>query len=234
MTTRLAYAFLPCFLLVACESDSGGGGQTGTGTGTLLVTASAVGFAELPNQTEPSDFHTAFNVSVFRADGSPVVPVDDATVTITSPEGEVVLQFTQDGSYWGEQDGYWKEYSLDVRAGEHYVAGVAVTGPAIHRITSPENGAMVPAETDLEVTWDQQHAAGAVVRSSFMPAGETSVDDSGSYTLAGELLVITGDGQGYDRLQIERANSVTPAGAAQQSFFTVSVTNGVTYSLTPR
>lgn len=218
---------LAYLLLAACTdapADDAGGG-----TGTLVVTGTASATSSIANASDPSSFTTDFTLDVTRAGA----PVTTGTVTITSDRGAVALRFDGATMRWhGAQAGYEPSYALDITSDSDAVSGVQVAGPDIQTFTAPLAGATVDSTQPLAIAWARVDAA-AIATLGTREINGVSITDTGTYMLATGSLRSKQDQVEDERLELVRAQQVTPAGAAAGSQFRVSVATRIDLLVAP-
>lgn len=209
----------------ACEEEAGGNGPAtepdpGSGTGTLGVTATISAEEAVPSAGRPGDLDTSFAVTVTRFEA----PVLDATVTFRTDSGEKPLAVGDDGVYRGSHAGYHRIYGLSVAAGPDTLDAVVV-GPTLHRLTAPDlppDGATLPPDAPVEVRWEAEDTAEAVlVRLGGWSA--TELPDTGAFTIPASAE--RGDPGAEVRVEVRRETRMGLAGGAAGSEAIVQVRN---------
>lgn len=217
---------LGLLLVAACgggsDLDPGAGHDPGRGTQTLFVDGSLVAKPRITNAERAADFDTSLSVRIATATQAPVTT---GTVTVTSASGTFELVFRSDENRWeGTAPGYDEVYVLDIESGADRVEGVRVDGPDIHYFTKPTMGATVDSRTILEVSWDSdQEADTAGIDAEEID--EISIPDTGLYMLAAGALKAEQEQPRENRIELERRNRITPAGALPGSELEVGVEN---------
>jgi len=230
----LGLATLPAMLwsLAACGGDGlDPGSEPGTGTATLSVNGDVVATPLVPNASQPTDFTTSFEIDVSKAGAS----VTGATVTVTSDAGQVVLTQSDGplGRRWrGAQNGYYEIYQLTIEAGTDNVRGVQVDGPALHYFTAPLPGATVDATMPLVVSWKRGEPA-TVISIDTRELDQIAISDTGTYTIPVGGLKSKSTETEQEQLTVDRAERITPAGAAVGSDFRVLVRNRIDLVVAP-
>lgn len=223
---RASFIFL-CVPVVACGSELPDGSSAGDGNSVLEVSGDVEATNQIPNATSANDFNTSFEVRVQRNG----IDVADAVVNILTDAGAVELRLNNDGEYVGAQPGYTEVYRLDIDAGPDFVHGVRVDGPDIHSFITPTLGATVDGNADLLIEWSRDETA-EIVTIEAREMDELSISDTGSFTAP--LDALEWDGESFDeRIRLERANRVSPIGAAGDSSFVVSVRNEIEFLAVP-
>jgi hypothetical protein len=201
----------------------GGGSNAGSGTATLVVTGAVIATPSVANASSPTSFTSDITVRVQKGG----VDVTTGTVTVTSNGGAVSLLFDATLMRWhGAQAGYYEVYSLDVTSGADTVTGVRVDGPDIHTFTAPMENATVDSTMPLPVTWAKTETADTAFIQT-RQLNRTTISDTGTYSLAAGSLRSKPDQTENERIDLTRADVITPAGGAAGSLFTVAVTNEI-------
>jgi hypothetical protein len=220
--TRWLAASTMLFAATACTADD----DPGTGSGTLYVRATVTAVSELPDQRNPDGYISQLRASVWHSEQRELAV---ESITISSAGGAVELTQDPDGSWWGDQLGYHEVYTLDIDAGENYLAGARVAGPDLHAIDNPTQDGSVPGREDLTVTWSHDQIADHVlVRTINM--GATGTEDVGEFLVPAAMLNVDQQGN-YDRVHVRRGNSIAPAGAAAESTFSVDIEPHVNFTI---
>jgi hypothetical protein len=196
-----------------------GGDDAGDGSNTLFVDAKIEANERVSNATDPTEFDTTVEVRV-RRDGS---AVSGATVIVYSDRGEIQLTEGNSGEYHGSQNGYAREFSLDVESGDDFLQGVHLTGPTIHAFAEPTQGGTHPANTDMLVRWSPGDADRAEIEAATM--NKIIIEDTGSYTVAGNYLEADAGDVEEERIELWRSNVILPAGTTTGSEVRITVRN---------
>lgn len=199
--------------------------EPGQGNGALLVEASVKGEAIAANATDPSRFRTRVVVAVKR-EGAPVT---DAVVRLN----ELVLAHRGGGVYGepSELPGLPPEVVvLKVGAGHDWLNG-AVSSPGGHAFTRPSRAGEVLAGPPLEVSWVRDARADEVSLEVSGWTLEGDVDDGRSLVPSGAPGLRPGAGA---TCGLRRENHVPLRGGAAGSSLSVSVRNGLTFTLASR
>jgi hypothetical protein len=223
-----------CLLVftIACGGgsvfDPGAGNDPGEGTSTLTVDGSMTARPRINNARDARDFETSLEVRVMLGSQA----VTGGTVTVRSASGDVALIYRPDENRWeGTAPGYDEVYILDVESGTDRVTDVRVDGPGIHFFTKPVAGATVDSTMPLQIEWAGDEAASAWLDPEELD--DVAIPDTGSYLLAGGALKADADEARVNRLELGRANRVTPAGAVGGSEMTVAVRNRIEVVVQP-
>jgi hypothetical protein len=208
--------------------DPGSGNDPGDGTSTLTVDGSMTAKPRIDNARDARDFETSLSVRVMLGTQA----VTGGTVTVRSASGDVALIYRPDENRWqGTAPGYDEVYILDVESGADRVNDVRVDGPSIHFFTKPTAGATVDSTMPLQVEWDGDEATSAWLDAEQLD--EVAIPDTGKYLLAGGALKSDSGEARVNRLELGRANRVTPAGAVGGSEMTVAVENRIEVVVQP-
>jgi len=208
--------------------DPGAGNDPGDGTSTLTVDGSMTARPRIDNARDARDFETSLSVRVMLGTQA----VTGGTVTVRSASGDVSLIYRPDENRWqGTSPGYDQVYILDVESGADRVNDVRVDGPSIHFFTKPTPGATVDSTMALQIEWDGDEAASAWLDPEELD--EFAIPDTGTYLLAGGALKADSSEARVNRLELGRANRVTPAGAVGGSEMTVAVENRIEVVVQP-
>jgi hypothetical protein len=220
--TRWLAASTVLFTAAACTADD----DPGTGSGTLYVRATVTAVSELPDERDPDGYISQLRATVWHSDQRELAV---ESITISSAGGAVELTRDADGSWWGDQPGYHRAYTLDIDAGEDHLAGVRVVGPDLHAIDYPTQDGTVRGREDLTVTWSHDQVADHVlVRTTNM--GATGTEDVGEFVVPAAMLNVDEQGN-YDRVHVRRGNLIFPAGAAADSTFSVDIEPHVNFTI---
>lgn len=179
--------------LVAAACSGGGGGAGGggfsdyggDGTGTLKVVASV--------SVEDGDLDSV-NVALTDANNS---AVSGATVTLTTPEGEVQLvEQTVGLGFYELPSGtyaYAPGYRLDVERIDDAATNVTIAAPDLTQVTQPESQGAVFQNQPAEVLWDGEGADQHRLELTLNDFDSGWVDgDPGSYVIQGMFLTTAG------------------------------------------
>lgn len=228
--------FIPYASLISCalvssvaacggggDLDPGAGNDAGEGSTTLLVDADVEARPLVPNASKAVDFTTSFRVRLERAG----TPVTTGTVTIESAAGAVSLEYRNDDNRWvGAQTGYQEVYRLSATAGDDFLDGVRVDGPALHWFTAPAPGATVDTRAPVMVTWSRGEAA-ETARLDTDQLDELVIGDTGSYAIPTGGFKSKRDEVEQERIRLDRSRRLTPAGALVGSEMRVLVRNEI-------
>lgn len=230
--SRLATLSSTLVALAACGGDGlDPGSEPGTGTSTLTVNGDVAATPLVPNASKPTDFTTSFEIDVSKAGA----PVTGAIVTVVSDAGAVVLTQSDGplGRRWrGAQNGYYEIYQLTIDAGADNVRDVQVDGPALHYFTAPLPGATVNATMPLVVSWKRSEPA-TVISLDTRELDQIAISDTGTYTIPVGGLKSKSTETEQEELTVDRAERITPAGAAVGSDFRVVVRNRIDLVVAP-
>jgi hypothetical protein len=187
----------------------GSGDDVGSGTRTLRVEGRVLGSSD----------SASFVVQIWR--GS--LPVTDVDVSITSRTGRYVLR--SDPRFPGKWSGlpaesYDEVYVLDVESGDDEIRNVRVDGPPLVVFTSPAASSTIDPASPLEVRWKPGMADQLFLRVNPQGTVWGEVDDVGSFTIPADTVVPSLAGS--HAIGLSRTNKVTPAGAAEGSWMSVS------------
>jgi hypothetical protein len=223
---RDTYYLIGLVLVAACgggsDLDPGSGDDPGGGTQTLFVDGSLVAKPRIANAQRAADFDTSLSVRILTATQQ---VVSTGVVTVTSSSGSFDLLFRSDENRWeGTAPGYDEVYVLDIESGADVVEGVRVDGPDIHAFTKPTMGATVDSRMILEVAWDSDQEADTAGLDA-EEIDEIAIPDTGVYMLAAGSLKADQDQARENRIELERRDRVTPAGALPGSELEVGVEN---------
>ena len=208
--------------------DPGSGNDPGEGTSTLTVDGSVTAKPRINNARDARDFETSLSVRVMLGTQA----VTGGTVIVRSSSGDVSLIYRPDENRWeGTAPGYDEVYILDVESGVDRVTGVRVDGPGIHYFTKPVAGATIDSTMPLQIEWDGDEAATAWLDPEELD--DIAIPDTGSYLLAGGALKADSGEARVNRIELGRANRVTPAGAVGGSELTVAVENRIEVVVQP-
>lgn len=216
---RLLMSFGAAALCAAC-GDAGPAVQRndpGTGSNTMLVQA------EIEAQDVPGGFVTQMEVQLKNGQGS---AISGATVTIRNGDlGTVTLleDGVGSGTYKASVNSFPSgDFRLDAVRGDDKVERVIVGGIGVHRITSPEANATVPANQPLLVQWSRpSEALGAELETRDFDAN--NIADTGEFTIPGSANPPRTD----QRIRVWRFNQVQIAGGLPGSQFKLEVRNTV-------
>ena len=227
-SARLATMLL--IAVPACNDGLAAGDDPGSGTATLLVNADVIATPLIANAQHAADFNTAFTVDVTRA----AVPVAIDSITVESDAGIVTL--ARDGALgirWrGAQSGYHQIYRLTIEAGADNVRDVQVDGPALHYFSAPLPGATVDPTMPLVVTWKRSEAA-PIATLETRELSSIAIGDAGTYTVPIGGLKSKDNEVEQERIRVDRAARVSPAGALVGSDVRVLVRNEVEVVVAP-
>ncbi|RDV36787.1 hypothetical protein DV096_17015 [Bradymonadaceae bacterium TMQ3] len=204
--------------------------RAGESSGSLKVEVKVEAEARHANASSAQDFETEIEVRVSRQG----VPVTDARVVIAAYElGEWTLEHDEDGEYEHEIDGYHRAYRVDVIAGADRVEGVYLAGPALHTFDAPTQGAQVPGDQPLDVSWQAESGADEV-----WIEGEGFEDvrldaTASSYQVAPEQLDREPHEREDNEIEVLRLNRMSIEGAEAGSQMSVSVSNEVEVWVAP-
>lgn len=193
----------------------GSGDEVGSGTRTLRVEASV-----LVTDNE-GQLHPYFMVWLWKDD----VPVTDANVTITSRTDTFVLgSDVRFPGRWTNSapnaDGYDHVYVLDVHSGVDTIRSVRVEGPPSVVFTSPAENSRIDPSLPIEIQWEPRTAdeLSLIINPQGTLFGQ--IDDDGSFTIPANSWV--SNPAGSHAVGLTRKNTVTPAGADDGSWMSVS------------
>jgi hypothetical protein len=220
--------FVSTFLLpgiFACGGsnlDPGAGNDPGTGTGTLSLTGSVHASPRVTNANMNTEFDTDVTIRMSLNNQT----VTTGTVTITSTAGKVPLTLRNDTRWTASLPNYDEVYILDIESGPDKISGVRIDGPDIHVFSAPTAGAPVDSTMPLMLKWDREHPAdSAALRTENIDS--LTIEDSGSYSLAGGSLRAERGAARQNTLRLTRTNSVVPRGAAAGSTWNVTIENDI-------
>lgn len=214
----------------ACSDGLPSGDDPGSGTATLLVNGDVIATPLIANAQRAADFNTAFTIDVTK--GAAPAAID--SITVESDAGIVTL--ARDGALglrWrGAQSGYHQIYRLTIEAGADNVRDVQVDGPALHYFTAPLPGATVDATMPLVVTWKRSEEA-TIATLETRELDSIAIGDAGTYTVPVGGLKSKDNEVEQERIRVDRAARVSPAGAVVGSDVRVLVRNEVEVVVAP-
>jgi hypothetical protein len=132
----------------------------------------------------------------------------------------------------GSLHSYDGSYTLDISGDGIALSGTALVGPAFHVIGAPLDDEVRPANTPLTVTWMPSGAQAATIETSHIP--ETSIPDTGSYTVPATALPGEVGMQEQDRVRVRRRSTVPVTGASTDSAIVFDVRNDVDFFVSAR
>jgi hypothetical protein len=226
MNSSVQKVILTLFCLIAiaavptgCGGSDGEGDSEGRGSNTLRVNAAIDAVNRSPNAVTSSGFDTQVQVEV-RKGGS---AVSGAVVVVETDLGTINLSEGNSGEYRGSQSGYARVFRLTVDAGDDYLRGVRLTGPAIHVFEEPSQGGAQSAETPMLVRWSPSGADHAEMSVAEMDV--TVISDRGEYTVLGQHLQADDGDVEEEVIELWRTDVLTPAGTTTGSEVRVIVRN---------